>query len=173
VRLVKVSSRAHYGLRAMTELARAYGKGPVALSEIARTERLSQGYLEQLVAALRRAGLVEATRGAAGGYQLARPPGSISVYEVYRAVEGPIALVECADDGYVAGSCEREPLCASRGIWRRVRQAIEGVLSATTLADLVRELESEGGCEAAEPPAGFVRLDALQHGSGKAMCTTR
>lgn len=169
--LVKVSSRAHYGLRAMTELARAYGRGPVALSEIARAEHLSQGYLEQLIAALRRAGLVEATRGAAGGYQLARPPERISVYEVYRAVEGPIALVECADDGYVAGSCEREPLCASRGIWRRVRQAIEQVLSTTTLADLVREVDGEGACE--EARAGFIRLDALQHGSRKAMCTTR
>lgn len=170
---VKVSSKAHYGLRAMTELARAHGSGPVALSEVARAENLSQGYLEQLVAALRRAGLVEATRGAAGGYRLARPPAAITVYEVYRALEGPIALVECADDGYVAGACEREPLCASRGIWQRVRQAVEGVLSTTTLADLVHEADGPLPCEQPAINSGFISLEALQQGSRKAMCTTR
>jgi len=169
---VKVSSKAHYGLRAMTELARAWGGEPMPLSEIARAEGLSQGYLEQLVATLRRAGLVEATRGAAGGYRLARAPEAITVYEVYRALEGPIALVECAEDGYVAGACEREPLCASRGIWQRVRQAVESVLGTTTLADLVQESAGEG-CELEAVRPGFISLETLQQGARKAMCTVR
>jgi Rrf2 family cysteine metabolism transcriptional repressor len=159
---VKVSSRAHYGLRAMTELARAHGRGPIALSEVARAEHLSQGYLEQLMATLRRAGLVEGTRGASGGYRLARPPAQITVGQIYRALEGPIAPVECADDGYVPGSCDREPSCASRTIWRRVRDSIEQVLDSTTLADLCQE-----------PHAAFISLESIERSSRKAMCTTK
>src|SRR5690348_5149905 len=101
----------------MTDLAHAYGRGPVALSEVARVEHVSLGYLEQLAAGLRRAGLVEDTRGAAGDYQLAWPQAEITVGEVYRILEGPIAPVECVDASYVAGSCEREPVCASRSVW--------------------------------------------------------
>src|SRR3954447_199075 len=71
---VKVSSRAHYGLRAMTELAKSHGRGPLALSEIARVESMPQSYLEQLVAELRKAGLVEGLRGLHGGYTLTRNP---------------------------------------------------------------------------------------------------
>ncbi len=159
---VKVSSRAHYGLRAMTDLARAHGRGPVALSEVARAEHLSQGYLEQLMASLRRAGLVEGTRGAAGGYRLARSPAEITVGQVYRALEGPIAPVECAEDGYVPGTCDQEPTCASRGIWHRVRASIEQVLDSTTLADLCHE-----------PQAAFISLDQIERSSRKAMCTTK
>ena len=159
---MKVSSKAHYGLRAMTELARAYGRGPIALSEVARVEHLSLGYLEQLVATLRRAGLVEGMRGASGGYRLARPPSAITVGEIYRALEGPIGPVECLEDGYVPGACEREPSCASRSIWRRVRSSIEQVLDSTTLADL---------CD--EGDTAFISLETIERGSGKAMCATQ
>jgi Rrf2 family transcriptional regulator, cysteine metabolism repressor len=162
VAAVKVSSKAHYGLRAMTELAQAHGRGPLALSEIARAEHLSLGYLEQLMAALRRAGLVEATRGASGGYRLTREPAAITVGQIYRALEGPIGPVECVEDGYIAGSCDREPACASRGIWRRVRASIEQVLDSTTLADLC-----------VEPQLAFIGLDEIGLGSRKAMCTTK
>src|SRR3954465_12555996 len=108
----------------MTELARAYGRGPLALSEVARAEHLSLGYLEQLIATLRRAGLVEGTRGAAGGYRLARHPNEIALGQISRALGGPIAPVECAEPTYVPGSCEREPACASRPLWHRVQESI-------------------------------------------------
>lgn len=160
---MKVSSRVHYGLRAMTELARAHGRGPVALSEIARVEHISLGYLEQLIAVLRRAGLVESVRGASGGYRLARPPSAITVGEIYRVLEGPIAPVECVEEHYLPGSCEREAACASRSIWRRVQLSIMQVLDSTTLADLARE------SPAALDPA-FISVDSLLS-SRKAMCT--
>jgi len=158
---VKVSSKAHYGLRAMTELARAYGRGPLALSEVARAEQLSQGYLEQLIATLRRAGLVEGTRGAAGGYRLSRHPNEITVGQIYRALEGPIAPVECAEPTYVPGSCDREPACASRPLWQRVQISIEQVLDSTTLADLYLA-----------PHSAFIGLDQIERSSRKALCTT-
>src|SRR6266700_1259927 len=93
---MKVSTRVHYGLRAMTELARSYREERLlSISEIARNEGLPVAYLEQLVGELRRAGLVEGTRGVRGGYRLARAPQAITVGEVYRDLEGEVAPVDC------------------------------------------------------------------------------
>src|SRR5919202_1703233 len=135
---MKVSTRVHYGLRAMTELARSYrGDRLLSIAEIARNEGLPLAYLEQLVGELRRAGLVEGTRGVRGGYRLARPPQAITVGEVYRVLEGEVAPVECTAEDYLPGSCVRESGCMSRSIWQRVQSAILGVLDSTTLDDLL------------------------------------
>ncbi len=133
---MKFSSRAHYGLRAMVSLARSYPGGPVPLADIARTENISFSYLEQLMAALRKAGLVESTRGVYGGYQLAADPASITAGQVYRALEGPIALAECASEAGKPGSCKREMECPSKTFWETMRDNITHVLDATTLADI-------------------------------------
>jgi Rrf2 family transcriptional regulator, cysteine metabolism repressor len=134
---MKVSTRVHYGLRAMTELARSYRDGRLlSISEIARSEDLPLAYLEQLVGELRRAGLVEGTRGVRGGYRLAREPLAITVGDVYRVLEGEVAPVECTAEDYLPGTCSRENECLSRSIWERVQQAILAVLDSTTLEDL-------------------------------------
>src|SRR6478609_8559906 len=135
---MKVSTRVHYGLRAMTELARCYrDERPLAISEIARSEGLPLAYLEQLVGELRRAGLVEGTRGVRGGYRLARAPQAITVGDVYRILEGEVAPVDCTAEDYVDGTCARDGGCMSRNIWERVQAAILGVLDTTTLDDLL------------------------------------
>jgi Rrf2 family cysteine metabolism transcriptional repressor len=135
---MKVSTRVHYGLRAMTELARSYREDRLlSIAEIARNEGLPLAYLEQLVGELRRAALVEGTRGVRGGYRLAREPQAISVGEVYRVLEGEVAPVDCTAEDYLPGSCAREAVCLSRGIWSRVQAAILGVLDSTTLDDLL------------------------------------
>ena len=135
---MKVSTRVHYGLRAMTELARSYRDDRLlSISEIARNEDLPLAYLEQLVGELRRAGLVEGTRGVRGGYKLARGPEHITVGDVYRILEGEVAPVDCTAEDYVPGSCTREQTCLSRDIWARVQAAVLGVLDATTLDDLL------------------------------------
>ena len=153
---MKVSTRVHYGLRAMTELARSYREDRlVSISEIARNESLPLSYLEQLVGELRRAGLVEGTRGVHGGYRLARAPEAITVGEIYRILEGEVAPVDCTAEDYLPGACGREPVCLSRGIWARVQSAILGVLDSTTLDDL---FISEALQHAA---AQFVPLDSL------------
>ena|SRR5438552_137384 len=139
---MKVSTRVHYGLRAMTELARSFREDRLlSIAEIARNEGLPLAYLEQLVGELRRASLVEGTRGVRGGYRLARAPEAITVGEIYRVLEGEVAPVDCTAEDYLPGSCAREPLCLSRGIWARVQAAILSVLDSTTLDDL---LQSEG-----------------------------
>jgi Rrf2 family transcriptional regulator, cysteine metabolism repressor len=135
---LKVSTRVHYGLRAMTELARSYrAERLLSIAEIARSEQLPVAYLEQLVGELRRAGLVEGTRGVRGGYRLARGPEGITVGEVYRVLEGEVAPVDCTAEDYLPGACGREPVCLSRGIWSRVQAAILEVLDSTTLDDLL------------------------------------
>jgi len=136
---MRVSSKAHYGLRMMTELAKAYGGGPMSLAEVARVESLPLAYLEQLAGALRRGGLVEATRGVHGGYVLKRPPAEISVLDVVTLVDGEVAPVECVAHGYETGSCMREGECASRPLWVRLKKSIDAVLSATTLEELVAD----------------------------------
>ena len=132
---MKLSTRGHYGLLAMVELARRYGQPPVSLSEIAQSGELPLPYLEQLFGSLRQAGLVEGTRGVRGGYRLTRTPSDISVGEVVRVLEGPIGPVECAIEGESADCCSRSTACATKAMWQRVRESILEVLDNTSLAD--------------------------------------
>ncbi len=156
---MKVSTRVHYGLRAMTELARSHGDGRLlSIAEIARNEDLPLSYLEQLVGELRRAGLVEGVRGVHGGYRLARVPEAITVGDVYRVLEGEVAPVECTAEDYLPGSCNREALCLSRGIWERVQAAILSVLDSTSLLDLL----TQEALQHAVANKGFVPLETLR-----------
>ncbi|HUZ77863.1 MAG TPA: Rrf2 family transcriptional regulator [Chloroflexota bacterium] len=138
---MRISSKGHYGLLAVAELARRYDQGLISLAEIAAAEHLPLPYLEQIIAPLRVAGVVEATRGLHGGYRLARHPSDVTVGEVVRWLEGPIALVECTTEGYQAGACEREAGCTSRGVWKQVSDAINNVLNTLTLAHLIANEE--------------------------------
>jgi Rrf2 family transcriptional regulator, cysteine metabolism repressor len=131
------STRGEYGVRLMVELARHAGGGPVSLAEMAEHESLPRPYLEQLVISLREAGLVTSTRGARGGYELARPPEEIRMSQVIEALEGPIAPMVCAsDDPLHAGACERTVFCSVNSLWVRVREAVVGALESVALADL-------------------------------------
>jgi Rrf2 family protein len=122
----------------MVQLGRHFGAGPASLAEIAAEEDLPRAYLEQLVMSLREAQLVTSTRGARGGYELARPPEAISMSEVLRALEGPIAPMMCAsDDPEHAIGCDRSARCTVNVLWVRLRDAISGALESMTLADLV------------------------------------
>jgi Rrf2 family cysteine metabolism transcriptional repressor len=134
---VSFSTKGEYGVRLMVQLARHYGTGPASLAGIAAEEDLPRAYLEQLVVNLREAGLVVSTRGAHGGYELTRPPDAISMGEVLRALEGPIAPMFCAsDDPEHALTCDRSSFCTVNVLWVRVRDAIASTLDSMTLADL-------------------------------------
>ena len=122
----------------MVQLGRHFGGGPASLAEIATEEDLPRAYLEQLVISLRDAGLVISTRGAHGGYELAREPQDIRMGEILRALEGPIAPMMCAtDDPEHAVVCDRSSKCSVNVLWVRVRDAVTGALDGMTLADLV------------------------------------
>ena len=132
---MKVSTRGHYGVQAMVALARAYGAGPLPLSGIAAQEGLSSGYLGQIMIQLRRAGLVEGSRGARGGYTLTHDPSQMTVGQVVRALEGPVDLAACASEEDASG-CGKESSCSSRVVWQKIKESIAHVLDSTTLADL-------------------------------------
>lgn len=134
---MKLSTRAEYGLRAMFELARQYGQGPISLRSIAEDQEISENYLEQLIAGLRKAGLVESIRGAQGGYKLAAPPENIKVGDIVRVLEGPIAPMDCVSEI----GCSRSRTCASRIVWEKVRDSVSEVLDSFSLSDMVREAE--------------------------------
>lgn len=136
---MKFSSKSEYGVRVMAELARRFGSGPISLTEIARQEDLPLAYLEHVVAPLRKAGLITSRYGAHGGYELGRPPGEITLAQVVRVLEGPIAPMVCASEAPEElrdQHCARETFCSTRVMWTRVRDSIASALTAMTLADL-------------------------------------
>jgi Rrf2 family cysteine metabolism transcriptional repressor len=147
------SSKAEYGVRLMVELGRQSPEQPTSLKAIADAEGLPLAYLEQVVARLRKAGLVMSARGAHGGYWLARPADEIAMDEVVQALEGAIAPMECfVHDHTERVLCSHEPDagrgCATKLLWTRVQGGIIRSLQTTTLADLVefsRKHEREPG----------------------------
>jgi Rrf2 family cysteine metabolism transcriptional repressor len=137
------STKAEYGVRLMVELGRQPGEQPVALGVVAEAERLPLSYMEHLVAKLRKAGLVSSTRGAHGGYRLAKPAAEITMDQVVEALEGQIAPMECfheTPEGKVLCSHESDAdhgACATKLLWTRVQGGVGKALAGTTLAELV------------------------------------
>ena len=138
---MKLSTRTRYGVRAILELAENAGKGPLQLRIIADRQDISAKYLEQLMAVLKAAGFVRSVRGAKGGYILAKPPDKIRLNEVFHCLEGTVTTAECVEDEKY---CLRAAGCAVRIIWTRVHRAIEEVLEAITLQDLIDQARASG-----------------------------
>ncbi|MCL1905480.1 MAG: Rrf2 family transcriptional regulator [Clostridiales bacterium] len=140
---MNISTKGRYGLRAILDIAR-HGEGrPVTLSAIALRQQISEGYLEQLMAPMKKAGLVQSSRGAQGGYTLAGKPQEIVVGDIFRALEGPLALASCISEAD-EGSCHKQESCGSRFIWEEIQKAVSQVLASYTLADLLeRETTNE------------------------------
>lgn len=124
----------------MFDLAVHMGEGPVSLKSIAERQDISEHYLEQLVAGLRKSGLVKSVRGAQGGYVLGREPAKIRVGDVIRVLEGPIAPVDCVSEEDPE-CCAKADYCVTRTIWEKVRDSISEVLDSITLADMVQDAE--------------------------------
>src|SRR6201989_790995 len=148
------STKAEYGVRLMIELGRQPGSTPISLNSVAEAERLSLSYLEHLVAKLRKAGLVTSTRGAHGGYRLAKPAAEITMDAVVQALEGQIAPMECfheAPEGRVLCSHEGDGdrSCSTKLLWTRVQNGVNKALAGTTLAELVEVSAPQGRSEAA------------------------
>jgi Rrf2 family protein len=138
---VRVSAKVDYAIRAMIELAAAEPGGPTKGDRVAQAQEIPIKFLENILTDLRQAGLVRSQRGAEGGYWLARPAAEITVADVIRAVEGPIANVRGVrpDDVQYTGSAV--PL---RDVWLALRASLRSVLETVTLADLARgQLPSE------------------------------
>jgi len=132
---VRFSTRAEYGLRALIDLALFGHEGPVQTHDIGRRQGLPEPYLNQLLAQLRRAGLVVSKRGPHGGHRLARPPEAIRLHEVFLVLEGTTSPWECVDRD--DPNCTYAHGCGLRPLWLRLKEATDEVLRNTTLADLL------------------------------------
>ena len=141
------TTKAEYGVRLLVELGRVHTEHgpatPVSLKAIAEAESLPLAYLERIVALLKKAGLVESTRGAHGGYRLARDPAALGMDEVILALEGVVAPMECfvddrgADGRVLCSHLSDGHACATKLLWTRVHGGVMGALQGTTLAELV------------------------------------
>jgi Rrf2 family protein len=139
---MKLSSKGDYATRVLMELATSGNQEALSVHDLSERTGISQKYLEQIMTQLRVAEFVRSRRGAFGGYELARSPREISVGDVIRHMDGPLAPSPCASrSAHVpcpAYRCPSEESCVLRALWLDVRDAISEVLDATTFADLVK-----------------------------------
>lgn len=136
---MKFSARVSYGIRAAIVLAENYGQGPVLGKDISEREDLPPAYLEQIMSSLRRADLVTGTRGARGGYVLARSPESVTATDLITALEGPVQLSECPDGPSCCGHPEQ---CVVSELYAAAEAALHGVFDGVTLANMVERRRS-------------------------------
>jgi Rrf2 family protein len=132
---MKISTKGRYGVRAALELAIRYGQGPVMVREIAEIQNISERYLEQILNSLRTSNLVKSTRGAKGGYELAKHPSQITMASIVLSLEGPIDVVNCTGEE----NCGMRSSCAATTVWSEIKTAIEKVLDSITLDDLAEK----------------------------------
>lgn len=135
---MRLSTKGRYGLRAIVDLAVHSEKEAVSVSSIAQRQKISERYLEQLVCRLKKAGLIASTRGAGGGYRLAKKAEDISVGDILRALEGDLDAVECQalkPDGV----CESADVCVTRFVWQKINESIQKTADEITLQQLIEE----------------------------------
>lgn len=137
---MKMSTKGRYGLRAMVDIAAncECGDSRVSLKSVAMRQNISESYLEQLIAPLKRAGIVKSTRGAQGGYMPAKSTAEITVGEILRALEGPLDIVECDKNGTNCGegSCKN---CVTKNVWEKLSESVNEAADGITLEMLVKQ----------------------------------
>lgn len=133
---MKMSTKGRYGLRAVVDIAANADSGCVSLKSVAQRQNISESYLEQLICPLKKAGIVKSTRGAQGGYVLAKAAEDITVGEVIRALEGPLDIVECSanKESCGAGSCKN---CVTKNVWEKLSESVNEAADSITLAMLL------------------------------------
>jgi Rrf2 family protein len=133
---MSVSLKCQYGLRALFELAKRKGSGPVRIQEIANAQAIPARFLENILNQLRQGGFVDSRRGKAGGFVLAKPAAQISILDIVRFLEGPLYNLGCEGDDPIR-KCPLSPDCVFMSLWRKARAALESVYSETTLQELL------------------------------------
>lgn len=142
---MKLSTKGRYGLRAMVDLAMHMHSGPISIKNISERQGISENYLEQIIALLKKTGLVKSSRGAQGGYVLNKATVEISVGDILRALEGDLNPVDCVtvnEDKH----CEEADSCATKFVWKKISDSINDVVDHISLQDLVEEQGRIDGC---------------------------
>lgn len=145
-----LSHKSKYALKALIVLSQEYGKGPLLISEIAARERIPRRFLEIILLELKNQGVLRSRKGKGGGYALSRSPAEISVGQVMRMLEGPLAPIPCVSKmAYErCEDCPDERRCGVRLLMQQVRDATAKVLDSTTFADVLRK--TRGGARGAD-----------------------
>lgn len=149
-----LSSKSKYALRALLLLTSEWERGPILVSELAVRERIPRKFLEAILVQLKRRGILRSRKGRGGGYALGRSPAQITIGEIVRVLDGPLAPVPCVSKtAYVqCRDCPDEDACGIRIVMQRVRDATADILDGTTLADVsseglaARRAPSNRGC---------------------------
>ena len=137
---MKISTRVRYAARIMLDLVLAKTSSPALGKDIAKRQGISQSYLDNIMGPLRVAGLVRTARGVGGGFTLAKPPAQIKVSDIWKAMEGPLCLIDCIDH---TGSCHRYDQCITRHIWQQANEALNTVFDSWSLEDIVKKWQLE------------------------------
>lgn len=142
---MKLSTKGRYGLRALVDLALNSEPDAVSISSIAQRQGISERYLEQLMAKLKKAGIITSVRGAQGGYVLARGPQDITIGDVLRALEGNLNAVDCPAI-LDAGNCTGSEHCAAKMVWKKINDVINQTVNSIRLSDLIEEQKQTDSC---------------------------
>ena len=132
---MRISTKGRYALRLMLDLAINENGKPIRIKDISERQEISDKYLEQIIAILTKAGYVRSVRGPQGGYNLSKPPREYTVGSILRLTEGSLCPVPCLDDE--VNKCERENECVTVILWKKIDDAIKGVVDNVTLEDLL------------------------------------
>ena len=145
---MKLTTKGRYGLRAVLDLAVHDSDEAVALSQIAERQGISMNYLEQLIAKLKKSGIVNGIRGAQGGYVLAMPADQISIGDILRALEGDLSPAPCNELNNGDAPCSNADICVTKYVWKRISDSINDAVDGIMLSDLVaesRKVQAEAG----------------------------
>ena len=135
---MKLSTKGRYGVKAMVDLAVNHDGKPVSIKSISQRQNISEYYLEQLFAPLRRAEFIKSVRGAQGGYMLNKEAKDITVLDIMDVLEGPIEVSDCLD----SDDCDNIDYCATRTVWVKMKHSIDSVLGAITLQNIVDDYQN-------------------------------
>ena len=137
-----MSRKARYALRALYALSADEARGPVLIADLAGREKIPHKFLETILLELKNAGVLNSKKGKGGGYSLARPPEQITMGQVIRVIDGPLAPIPCASErAFVrCEECVDETTCGTRQVMTKVRDAIAAILDGTTLADVQAQI---------------------------------
>lgn len=137
---MKLSTKGRYGLQAMVDLGVYSKEKHISLKSIAERLSMSENYLEQLMALLKKNNLVTSVRGAQGGYALARPADQITIGDILRALEGSLAPTDCTCEGNTV-HCALDGKCVTKSVWEKIKQSIDKVVDSITLSQLMEDYE--------------------------------
>ena len=139
---MRLTKKGEYALRAMIDLSLNYGKGPVQIQGISEREKIPKKFLEQILLELKKAGFVQSKRGAEGGYSLIKAPHEITLAQVIRLIDGPLAPLGCVSK-LAHISCPEEKNCGLYVVMSDVRNAISEILEGINFADICRRTKGE------------------------------